>query len=186
MWNCTKAHYTHITGIVTDMIKKLAFHIIPVQIFLGFFWFKNGFIDKVCGIVNGLISPATSYRGDTWIGWKEYIVGTWDKSQVTHVILSPFFDILFPVLIILQCLPFIFIIISILKFEFLNVDTCRPWLMKGAIASLFVTSVMLFSQTLSGASDGEYLWHLLAAGMVLVIYIKTTNNLTSKISYITN
>ena len=163
------------------MFKKLSFHIIPVQIFLGIFWFKNGFIDKVCGIFNGLISPETAYHGDTWAGWKEYIVGTWDKSQVAHVALSPLFDALFPVLIILQCLPFLFIIVSILKLEFLTDANARPWLMKSAVASLFVTSVMLFSQTLSGASDGEYLWHLLAAGMVLIMYIKNTNTIIGKV-----
>lgn len=159
------------------MFKKISFHVIPVQIFLGVFWFKNGFIDKVCGVVYGIVAPETAYHGDTWAGWKEYVVGSWDKSQLAHVVLSPMFDILFPVLIILQCLPVILIIASILNLEFMEVNE-RPWLMKGAIASLFITSVMLFSQTLAGASDGEYLWHLLAAGMVLIMYVKSANKVT--------
>ena len=117
------------------MFKKLSFHIIPVQIFLGIFWFKIGFIDKVCGIFNGLISPETAYHGDTWAGWKEYIVGTWDKSQVAHVALSPLFDALFPVLIILQCLPFLFIIylavVNNLPIEYLSLlDEKRGSFMK--------------------------------------------------------
>ena len=153
------------------MSKNLAFNIIPAQIFLGIFWFKNGFIDKVCGIFMGIVMPDVAYHGDTWAGWKEYIVGVWDKSVFAHVVLSPLYNALFPVLIILQCLPFIFIFISLLKGEFLT-GRQRPWLYRGAVASLFVTSAMIISQTLSGASDGEYLWHLLADGMVIIMYIR--------------
>ncbi|KAA0554146.1 hypothetical protein F0327_12515 [Citrobacter braakii] len=157
------------------MFKKINFSIIPVQIFLGVFWFKNGFIDKVCGIFRGIVTPETAYQGDTWSGWSGYIVGTWDKSQVAHVILSPLFNILFPVLIVLQCLPFILVIMSILKGEFLHCKN-RVWLSYSATASLFVTSVMLFSQTLSGASDGEYLWHLLGLGIIIIMYINKSND----------
>ncbi len=55
------------------MLKKFAFQIIPIQIFLFVFWFKNGFIDKVMGVLLGIITPDTAYAGDTWAGWKGYI-----------------------------------------------------------------------------------------------------------------
>ncbi|UKA12899.1 hypothetical protein [Photobacterium damselae] len=158
------------------MFNRLNFSIIPVQIFLFVFWFKNGFIDKVCGIALGIITPETAYKGDTWAGWESYIVGTWDKSEVGHAVLSPFFAILFPILIALQCLPFVLALVSIVKGEFLTGEKLK-WLERSAIASLFVTSAMLFSQTLSGASDGQYLWQLLGFGMVLLMYIKNRESI---------
>ncbi len=159
------------------MIKRFNFSIIPVQIFLFIFWFKNGFIDKACGIVRGIVSPETAYPGDTWAGWSSYIVGTWDKSEVAHTLLSPFFTALFPVLIALQCLPFILAVVSVVKGEFLTGKKLE-WLERSAIASLFVTSAMLFSQTLAGAGDGQYLWQLLGLGMVLLMYIKNREAVT--------
>lgn len=143
----------------------------PIQIFLFTFWLKNGFIDKVCGIALGFFTPETAYQGDTWAGWANYIVGTWDKSQVAHMFLSPLFNLLFPVLIALQCLPFVLAAISILKGEYMA-DNKKTWLMKSATASLSVTGTMLFSQTLAGASDGQYLWQLLGLGMIMIIYIR--------------
>ena len=101
------------------MLKKFAFQIIPIQIFLFVFWFKNGFIDKVMGVVLGFITPDTAYSGDTWAGWKGYIVGTWDKSQIGHALLSPTFDFMFPILIALQCVPFLLVIRSVLAGEFM-------------------------------------------------------------------
>ncbi|KFA98895.1 MULTISPECIES: hypothetical protein [Vibrio] len=153
------------------MLKKLAFQIIPVQIFLFVFWFKNGFIDKVMGVLLGAVTPETAYAGDTWAGWKGYIVGTWDKSQVGHALLSPTFDFMFPILILLQCLPFILIIRSVLNLEFMT-DRERPWLLYSAIASLFVAGCMAFTQTISGASDGQYLWQFMGFSMVAIIYIR--------------
>ncbi|MGB6188745.1 MAG: hypothetical protein WBF70_09265 [Aeromonas molluscorum] len=156
--------------VMIKSINNVSFKIIPLQIFLFIFWFKNGFIDKVCGILLGIVTPDTAYSGDTWAGWSSYIVGTWDKSQVAHILLSPTFHILFPILILLQCLPFIMIIMSVIKGEFM-VNIKRPWLMYAATSSLFVTGCMLFSQTLAGASDGQYLWQLLELGLVSIIYI---------------
>jgi hypothetical protein len=156
--------------------RKLAFQIIPVQIFIFIFWFKNGFIDKVMGIFWGITTPNTAYAGDTWSGWKDYIVGTWDKSQVAHVVLSPLFDFMFPVVILLQCIPFVLIIISVLKGEFL-VDKERPWLLYASFASLFVAGCMVFTQTLSGASDGQYLWEFIGFSMVAIIFIRNEQKL---------
>lgn len=151
---------------------KLNFRIIPVQIFLGIFWFKNGFIDKVCGILSGIIDPVNAYQGDTWAGWAGYIVGTWDKSAVGHVVLSPLFNVMFPVLILLQCLPFVMVLIGVFNKEFMEVSR-QDWTERAGLASMFVTSVMLFSQTLAGASDGQYLWQLLGLNMVLMMYLKS-------------
>ncbi|EMF0717968.1 hypothetical protein [Citrobacter sp. Marseille-Q6884] len=156
---------------MSALFKKFAFQIIPVQIFIFIFWFKNGFIDKVMGVLLGIITPDTAYAGDTWAGWKGYIVGTWDKSQVAHYFLSPVFDYVFPVLIILQCLPFVLIIISVLKGEFLA-NKERPWLIYAAFASLFVAGCMVFTQTLSGASDGQYLWQFIGFSMVAIMFIR--------------
>lgn len=153
------------------MLKKLAYQIIPVQIFLFVFWFKNGFIDKVMGVLLGVITPETAYAGDTWSGWKGYIVGTWDKSQVGHVFLSPTFDFMFPILIVLQCLPFVLVIRSVLNGEFMA-NKQRPWLRYAAIASLFVAGCMALTQTLSGASDGQYLWQFMGFIMVALMYIR--------------
>lgn len=153
------------------MIKKLAFQIIPLQIFLFVFWFKNGFIDKVMGVLLGIVTPDTAYQGDTWAGWKGYIVGTWDKSQVGHALLSPTFDFMFPILILLQCLPFVLIIRSVLAGEFLAGKE-RIWLLRGAFASIFVAGCMVFTQTLAGASDGKYLWQFIAFSMLAIIYIR--------------
>lgn len=154
-----------------SVVKNFAFQIIPLQIFLFIFWFKNGFIDKVCGIFLGIITPETAYQGDTWEGWKGYIVGVWDKSQVGHALISPTYDLMFPILIVLQCLPFILVIRSIMAGEFLK-NKDRPWLRYAAISSFFVTGCMSFTQTLSGASDGQYLWQLLGFSMVAIMYIK--------------
>ncbi|WP_033138727.1 hypothetical protein [Aeromonas finlandensis] len=158
-----------------NIVKNISFKIVPLHIFFFVFWFKNGFIDKVCGILLGIITPNTAYQGDTWTGWASYIVGTWDKSQVAHVLLSPTFSVLFPILILLQCLPFLLTIMSIVKGEFV-VNVKRPWLMHAATSSMFVTGCMLFSQVLAGASDGQYLWQLLELGMVSIIYIKLQDN----------
>ncbi|WP_421309791.1 hypothetical protein [Aeromonas sp. 603696] len=98
--------------------NNIQFKIVPLHIFFFIFWFKNGFIDKVCGILLGIITPETAYQGDTWTGWADYIVGNWDKSQVAHALLSPTFNLLFPILILLQCLPFVLTAISIIKKEF--------------------------------------------------------------------
>ncbi|HHP0467319.1 TPA: hypothetical protein ACRZZI_004980 [Vibrio harveyi] len=152
--------------------KTIDWSIVPVFIFMGIFWFKNGFIDKVCGVLLGWITPSTAYQGDTWSGWASYIVGTWDKSQVAHAVLSPVFPVMFPILIVLQCLPFIFCAKAIVSGEFLTGRT-RLWLKRSAVASLFVNGIMLFSQTLAGASDGKYLWQLLAFNMIAIMYIET-------------
>ncbi|AJR05677.1 hypothetical protein H744_1c0652 [Photobacterium gaetbulicola Gung47] len=98
----------------------MAFQIIPIRIFLFVSWFKNGFIDKVMGVLLSVVTPDTAYSGDTWAGWKGYIVGTRDKSQVGHVFLSPTFYIMFPILITLQCVPFILFIRSVFNGEFLS------------------------------------------------------------------
>ncbi|MTI13221.1 hypothetical protein E1189_09370 [Sansalvadorimonas verongulae] len=156
------------------MLKKIHFPIIPLQIFLFIFWFKNGFIDKVMGITLGVVTPETAYQGDTWQGWAGYIIGNWDKSQVGHAVLSPFFPALFPVVVLLQCVPFILAAMSIIGGEFLQ-GKDRVWLMRAAVASLFVNGAMLFSQTLSGASDGQYLWQLLGLGMIAIMYIDNQN-----------
>ena len=154
------------------MLQKINFRIIPLQVFFFTFWFKNGFIDKVMGVILGVVSPETAYKGDTWGGWAGYIVGTWDKSAVTQIILSPTFSFMFPILILLQCLPFIFALISIFKGETLN-GSNLIWINRAAVSSLFVTSGMLFTQTLSGASDGQYLWQLLGFGMIALMYLKS-------------
>ncbi len=156
------------------MLKKIHFPIIPLQIFLFIFWFKNGFIDKVMGILMGVVTPDTAYQGDTWQGWSGYIVGTWDKSQVAHTVLSPMFPAAFPVLVLLQCLPFVLAGMSVISGESLQ-GKDRVWLMRAAVASLFVNGAMLFSQTLAGASDGQYLWQLLGLGMIAVMYIDHQN-----------
>ena len=153
------------------MLKKLAYQIIPVQIFLFVFWFKNGFIDKVMGVLLGVITPETAYAGDTWDGWKGDSVGTWEKSQVGHVFLCPTFDLMFPILIVLQCLPFVLVIRSVLNGEFMA-NKQRPWLRYAAIASLFVAGCMALTQTLSGASDGQYLWQFMGFSMVALMYIR--------------
>ena len=153
------------------MLKKMAFQIIPLQIFLFVFWFKNGFIDKVMGVLLGVVTPDTAYSGDTWSGWKGYIVGTWDKSQVGHVFLSPTFDFMFPILIALQCVPFILIIRSVFNGEFLS-NKERPWLFYAAVSSLFVAGCMAFTQTLSGASEGQYLWQFMGFSMIAIMYIR--------------
>ncbi len=162
-----------------ELIKKIDLQIIPLHIFWGVFWFKNGFIDKLCGVFLGILTPETAYQGDTWVGWKSYIVGTWDKSQVGHIFLSPLFDILFPVLILLQCLPFILVIASLLKGEFM-LGANHRFLKAAASASLLVTSIMLFSQTLAGASDGKYLWQLLGLGMIIIMYINSKSSASTK------
>lgn len=153
------------------MLKKFAFQIIPIQIFLFVFWFKNGFIDKMMGVLLGIITPDTAYAGDTWAGWKGYIVGTWDKSQVGHALLSPTFDFMFPILIALQCLPFLLVIRSVLAGEFMAGKE-RPWLLYAAFASLFVTGCMAFTQTITGASDGQYLWQFIGFSMVAIMYLR--------------
>ncbi len=153
------------------MLDKFNFRVIPAQIFLFVFWLKNGVIDKFFGILNGVMSPDKAYPGDTWSGWESYIVGTWDKSEVAHALLSPTFDIAFPVLILLQMLPVAFAVKSIISREFF-VDSDLTWIKRAATASLFVTSGMLFTQTLAGASDGQYLWQLLGFGMILQMYLK--------------
>ncbi|MGF1787471.1 hypothetical protein L4D00_16880 [Photobacterium swingsii] len=158
----------------STFIQSLAFNIIPVQIFLFVFWFKNGFIDKVCGVLLGFISPETAYQGDTWVGWKTYIVGTWDKSAVGHLFISPTFDFMFPILIILQCIPFLLILRSVIAGEFMQ-GKDRVWLLRAGIASLLVTSCMAFTQTITGASDGQYLWQFLGFGMVALMYIRSEN-----------
>jgi hypothetical protein len=153
------------------MLKKVAYPIVPLQIFLFAFWFKNGFIDKIMGILLGIVTPETAYSGDTWAGWKGYIVGTWDKSQVGHALLSPTFDFMFPILILLQCLPFVLILRSVINGEFMS-NKERPWLFHAAISSLFVTSCMAFTQTISGASDSQYLWQFIGFSMVAIMYIR--------------
>ena len=125
------------------------------------------------GVLLAAISD-TAYQGDSWSGWAGYIVGNWDKSQVAHVVLSPFFPALFPVLIVLQCLPFVLAAVSIIGGEFFQ-GKDRVWLMRAAVASLIVNGAMLFSQTLAGASDGQYLWQLLGLGMIMVMYIDHQN-----------
>ncbi|OAN11447.1 hypothetical protein A3K86_21130 [Photobacterium jeanii] len=158
----------------TNFLKSLAFQVIPLQIFLFVFWFKNGFIDKVCGVLLGIITPETAYHGDTWQGWKEYIVGTWDKSAVGHTFISPTFDFMFPILIVLQCVPFILILRSVFAGEFMQ-EKQRPWLLRAGIASLFVTACMAFTQTITGASDGQYLWQFIGFSMVAIMYIRNEN-----------
>ena len=78
---------------------------------------------------------------------------------------------MFPVIVFLQCLPAIIIIIAIIKGEFLH-GKDHLFTHRAATASLFVTSVLLFSQTIAGAPDGQYLWQLLGLGMILIVYIK--------------
>ncbi|EAS66504.1 hypothetical protein L4D04_05725 [Photobacterium angustum] len=163
----------------TSIIKRINFEIIPAQIFLFAFWLKNGFIDKVFGVALGALYPNNAaYRGDSWAGWESYITGNWNKSEVAHTLFSPVYNYLFPVIIILQCLPAILMIVAFLKGEFLTgVNTV--FTKRAAIASLFVTSVLLFSQTIAGAPDGQYLWQLLGLGMIVMMYIyyqATKNN----------
>lgn len=154
-----------------NILKKLNFQIIPVQIFIFAFWFKNGFIDKFFGVTIAAFNPTESNKGDSWAGWESYITGGWNKSEVAHTLFTPAYDILFPVIIFLQCLPAVMIIIAILKCEFMHNEN-NDLTKRAATASLFVTSVLLFSQTIAGSSDGQYLWQLLGLGMVLIMYIK--------------
>lgn len=156
-------------------LKLLNFKIIPIQIFLFAFWFKNGFIDKLFGVTANVLFPHIAYKGDSWSGWKSYITGNWDKSSVAHMLFTPIYDYMFPLIIILQCLPAVILIIAIMKGEFLN-DKDSVFTQRSAVASLFVTSVLLFSQTISGAPDGQYLWQLLGLGMILIMYIKQIPN----------
>ncbi|WP_394167265.1 hypothetical protein [Photobacterium piscicola] len=160
-------------------MKKLSLYIIPVQLFLAAYWFKNGFLDKVVGISLGIIHPKTAYYGLTWGGWHDNIVGSWDKSRIGHLFFSPFFELLFPIIIILQCLPFLFIFMSIINKEFL-IGHDRPWLMRSALTSFIVTTIMLFSQTLSNARDAEYLLNLFSISMVLIIYIVVVEKILEK------
>ncbi|MCP4956264.1 hypothetical protein [Photobacterium aquimaris] len=151
-------------------MKKLSLYIIPVQLFLAAYWLKNGFLDKIVGIFLGIIHPETAYYGLTWNGWHDRIVDSWDHSQIGHLFFSPFFDILFPIIIVLQCLPFLFIFISLINKEFIT-NTHRPWLIRSAVSSFIVTAIMLFSETLSNTKDAQYLLHLFSINMILIIYI---------------
>ncbi|SMY33997.1 hypothetical protein PMAL9190_01444 [Photobacterium malacitanum] len=160
-------------------MKKLSLYIIPVQIFLAVYWLKNGFLDKIVGIFLGIIHPETAYYGLTWNGWHDRIVDSWDNSRVGHLFFSPFFDILFPTVIVLQCLPFLFIFMSIIKKEFLT-NKHRPWLIKSAISSFVVTAAMIFSETLSNTRDAEYLLHLFSINMILIIYIHFVEKIIEK------
>ncbi|MEC6796314.1 hypothetical protein VXS03_04555 [Photobacterium sp. S4TG1] len=154
------------------MLKKLNFQIIPIQIFLFAFWFKNGFIDKFFGVTIAAFNPTEANKGDSWAGWESYITGSWNKSEVAHALFTPAYDILFPIIIFLQCLPVVMIIIAIINGEFLY-DKTHNFTKRAATTSLFVTSILLFSQTIAGASDGQYLWQLLGFGMVLIMYLKS-------------
>ncbi|MDH6018513.1 hypothetical protein [Vibrio splendidus] len=158
-----------------NALSKLNFQIIPVQIFLFIFWFKNGVVDKFFSILMGFVSPGSVPHGDTYEGWAEYIVGTWDKSEIGHALLSPMFPFMFPVLIGLQIMPVLFILRSVLNQEFLTGHIDLTFTRLAAIASLCVTSVMLVSQTITGADDGQYLWQLLGLGMVTLMYINMLN-----------
>ena len=160
-------------------MKRFSFYIAPIQLFLAAYWFKNGFIDKICGIALGIIHPKTAYYGLTWNGWHDHIVGNWDKSQIGHLFFTPFFNILFPIMILLQCLPFLFIFMSIINKEFL-INTSRPWLIKSVLSSFVVTTIMLFSETLSNARDAEYLLHLFSINMILIIYVYFVEKIIEK------
>ncbi len=160
-------------------MKKISLYIIPVQLFLASYWFKNGFIDKVVGIFLGLIHPKTAYYGLTWNGWHDHIVGNWDNSRIGHLFFTPFFNVLFPILIILQCLPLLFIFKSILNKEFF-INRERPWLIRSALVSFIVTTIMLFSETLSNARDAEYLLNLFSINMILIVYVAVIEKIIEK------
>ncbi|CEO42117.1 hypothetical protein [Photobacterium kishitanii] len=160
-------------------MKKISLYIIPLQLFLAAYWLKHGFLDKIVGISLGIIHPQTAYYGLTWNGWHDHIVGNWDKSRIGHLFFSPFFDILFPIIIVLQCLPFLFIFMSIINKEFL-INKTRPWLIKSALASFIVTVIMLFSETLSNARDAEYLLNLFSINIILIIYIHFIEKIIEK------
>ncbi|PSU23956.1 hypothetical protein [Photobacterium phosphoreum] len=160
-------------------MKKLSLYIIPIQLFLAAYWLKNGFLDKIVGIFLGIIHPKTAYYGLTWNGWHDHIVGHWDNSRIGHLFFTPFFNILFPIIIILQCLPFLLIIISIINKESL-INKHRPWLIRATISSFVVTTIMLFSETLSNTKDAEYLLHLFSINMILIIYIHFIEKIIEK------
>ncbi|PSU26709.1 hypothetical protein DAT36_08990 [Photobacterium phosphoreum] len=157
-----------------NQIKRLNFQIIPAQIFIFAFWIKNGFIDKFFGVTIAAFFPTEANKGDSWAGWESYITGNWNKSDLAHIIFTPAYNYLFPVIVLLQCLPAIIIAIAIIKGEFLH-GKDQVFTQRAATASLFVTSVLLFSQTIAGAPDGQYLWQLLGLGMILIMYIKSIN-----------
>lgn len=163
----------------SSRVKKLSLYIMPVQLFLAAFWFKNGFLDKVVGISLGILHPKTAYYGLTWGGWHDHIVSNWDNSRIGHLFFTPLFEFLFPIIIILQCLPVLFILMSIINKEFL-VDRARPWLMRSAITSFLVTTIMLFSQTLSNARDAEYLLNLFSISMILIVYLTVVDKMIEK------
>ncbi|WP_318409226.1 hypothetical protein [Photobacterium leiognathi] len=158
------------------IIKNLNFKIIPVQIFIFAFWFKNGFIDKLFGITVNILFPKIAYHGDSWAGWESYITGNWDKSWIGHLFFTPIYPIMFPLIIVLQCLPAVILIVAIFKGEFLDNRQIK-FTQHAATASLFITSVLLFSQTLTGSPDGQYLWQLLGLSLVVKIYLSTLENM---------
>ena len=164
-----------------DTLKKPAFrwlsffYIIPIQVFIFIYWFKSGIIDKLINIPAAAMFD-WAYQGNSWQGWHDYIAGNWDKSFIGKTFFSPVFAVAFPIIIFLQCLPAVLAAISIIKGEF-RAQMARPWLVRAALANLFVIGVMNVSQNMTGGSDGEYLWHYLGFSMIVLMYIRVVSNI---------
>jgi hypothetical protein len=144
-----------------NIIKYLPFYMLFAP-----FWFSNGVVDKFYGVLFG------TYQGNSWAGWKEYIAGTWAKKPLTDMLFVPLYDYLFPVVIILQILPVVFLIVSFLKMEILP-NKPKTYLKAGLLASLFVTAAMAFTQTLSGAPDVQYLFQFWAVSLLGFWYVES-------------
>ncbi len=67
-------------------------------------------------------------------------------------------------------MTFLLVIRSVLAGEFM-VGKERPWLLYAAFSSLFVTG-WAFTQTITGASDGQYLWQFIGFSMVAIMYLR--------------
>ncbi|KJG24737.1 hypothetical protein UB37_04400 [Photobacterium iliopiscarium] len=156
---------------LNKIINTLKFF--PFYLLFAPFWFSNGIVDKFYGVFFG------TYAGDSWAGWKEYIAGNWAKKPVTDFLLVPFFDYLFPVLMLLQALPFILLVVSFIKMEFMP-NKPKLWLKAGILASLFVTSAMCFSQTLAGTSDVQYLFQFWGVSLLGFWYVENQEKIILK------